>query len=773
MEHVLTQEKTHVVGKPVIRPDAVEKAVGRSRYIADLTRPGMLHAVTVRSALASMSSVRIDPSAAAAMPGVVCIATAADIPGANRVPLVFQDQPFLAESSVRFHAEAVALVAAETYLDAVRAAEAVRVEGVAGVPCIDPLEALNPSAPRIHGEDNIFKAYDIERGEVDRLMASADVRIETTYRTPHQVHAYLETQGMLAECDDTGGIRVEGSMQCPFYVQDAVAAILGLPKNKVVVVQTTTGGGFGGKEDVPSIVAGHAALLAWMTRRPVRLIYTREEDFRAMSKRHPSVTRVRIASTSHGKLLAADILYTLNGGAYATLSPIVLWRGTVHAAGPYRWDAVRIHGRAVATHTVPCGAFRGFGQPQVAFAIESAVDELALKLGMDPLELRRRNILREGDVTATNHRIDTSCGMQEALDRAAEAIGWAERWKPAPSVIPTGRTSMLRGMGVSVSFYGVGLGAGGKHLARAGAYVQIESDGSVRIFIGNTEMGQGARSVISQIAAEALAAPFEMVHLGSTDTSRVPDSGPTVASRTTVMSGNAVLDACRKLRLHLDRTAADLLTCADDQIVVSPGRYSVRDQDWRTIPYQEVVAGALSNRLPLATAGYFVAPDTSFGESGQGNPYMTYVWSANAVEVEIDPATFEIRVLRIAAAHDVGKAINPREVSGQIQGGVLQGLGYGLMEEIAIAPNGVMLNPGFSGYLIPTPADAPEIIPIIVEHPFPDGPFGARGIGEPPLIGVAPAIANAIANAFGVRVRSLPLRPENIYAHLRAREGDR
>lgn len=770
MEHVLTQEKTHIIGKPVIRPDALEKAIGRSRYVGDLTRPGMLHAVTVRAPHASMKSVHVDTEIASKMPRVVCIATASDIPGANHVPLVFKDQPFLANGEVRFHAEAVALVAAETYLDAVRAAEAVRVEGTIETPCIDPLEALKPSAPRIHSEDNIFKSYDIERGEVDRLMASADIVVEQTYRTPHQVHCYLEPQGMLAECDDAGGIRVEGSMQCPFYVQDAVADLLGLPKNKVIIVQSTTGGAFGGKEDVPSIVAGHAALLAWLTKRPVRLIYSREEDFRSMSKRHPSVTRVRISSTSDGKLLAADILYTLNGGAYSTLSPIVLWRGTVHAAGPYCWDAVRIHGRAVATHTVPCGAFRGFGQPQVAFAIESAMDELAKKLDISPLELRRRNIIKQGAVTATNHRIDSVCGLEEAMERAAAAIDWASKWKPAPDTIPAATHAPVRGLGISTTFYGVGLGAGGKHLARAGAYIQIEDDGSIRVYIGNTEMGQGARGAIGQIVAEGLAAPFESVYVGPTDTSRVPDSGPTVASRTTVMSGNAVLDACGTLRISLDRAAADLLECSPDQISAGNGWYLVQGQDWRAVSYAETVRQARALRLPLAATGWYVAPDTTFGDFGQGHPYMTYVWSANAVEVEVDPATLAVRLVRIAAAHDVGKAINPREVEGQIRGGVLQGIGYGIMEEIAIAPNGVMLNPGFSGYLIPTSTDTPDIIPIIVENPFPEGPFGARGIGEPPLIGVAPAIANAIANALGVRVRDLPLRPETLYACIRSME---
>ncbi len=761
MESNTNQKETRVVGRPVIRPDARSKALGRARYAADIRCAGMLHIVTVRAPHSAMADVAVDTSGADILPGVVLTATAKDIPGVNQVPLVFMDQPFLAESRVAFHGEAVALVAAETISAALAAADAVTVNGRELQPCIDPLEAMQPDAPRLYGKDNIFKSYTIQRGDMDREFAESDIIIQREYRTPHQEHAYLETQGVVAEPDDQGGIRITGSMQCPFYVQDAVAAILGIPKSKVTVVQSAVGGAFGGKEDVPSIVGGHAALMAWLTRRPVQLIYRREEDFRAMSKRHPSVTRVKIGADKTGKIRVADIEYILNGGAYATLSPIVLWRGAVHAAGPYTWNAVHIAAHAVATNTVPNGAFRGFGQPQVAFAIESALDELAGKLNMDPEQLRRKNVIQTGDITATGHKITESCGLAEAMEKASAAVNWKEKWIPASRKKSDG--NILRGVGCALTFYGVGLGAGGKHLARAGSLVQVENDGSVRVFIGNTEMGQGARSVIGQIAAEALNAPFELIHVGRADTSKVPDSGPTVASRTTVMSGGAVKDACNRILNSLIIAAADILECAPADIRISRNGFTCESTTEKSVKYTEAVKRADALRLPLSAAGWFVSPDTEFGENGQGNAYMTYVWSANYAEVEVDPETFEVTVVKLAAAHDVGRAINPREVQGQIQGGALQGLGYALSETLALDSRGRILNPGFNGYILFTPADVPQIEPIIVEHPFEAGPYGARGIGEPPLIGVAPAVANAVANALNVRVRQLPVNPENIF----------
>lgn len=787
----------HTVGRPVIRPDTIDKVRGRARYAGDLRRPGMLHAVTVRSRSACMKNVTIDSSTAEQMPGVVRVVTAADIPGSRQVPLVYTDQPFLADKEIRFHGEAVALVVANSREQARNAAEAVVISGDIMDPVLTPEDSLADDAPEIHPPDpdrrdtgkNIFKSYRIRRGDVKEALEGSDYVIDRIYRTPHQEHAYLEPQGMLAEPADNGCIHVYGSMQCPFYVQDAVAAILGRPRAQITVIQTATGGAFGGKEDVPSIVAGHAALLAELTGCPVSLVYDREEDFRSMSKRHPSVVRVIIGADKHGRVTGAEVYVTLDGGAYATLSPIVLWRSTVHAAGPYNWRAVSIDAQAVATNTVPNGAFRGFGEPQVVFAVESAVDELARLVGKTPLQFRFDNMIQnDGDLTATGQSA-VRPSLREALEKAAAAVEWNQHDHGSPGNVPPMDAAPVRGVGSSVSFYGVGLGAGGKRLARAGAYVQVEIDGSVRVFIGNTEMGQGARSVIAQIAAETLSAPFESVHVSRADTSRVPDSGPTVASRTTVMSGNAVMNACRAIRASLEQAVADAMGCDTGTLsptgdgFAGPGKITenVPEGSSGTVSFLQAVALAADRRLPLASSGWFVSPRTSFAEDtdGQGHAYMTYVWSANAAVVEVDPGTLQVRILKLAAAHDVGRAINPREVRGQIRGGALQGIGFALSEQIAYSgvtpsigavPDGVMLNPGFSGYICPTAMDTPEIIPIILENAFEEGPYGARGIGEPPLIGVAPAVANAVANALGVRVRRLPLCPEHILEAIPSQE---
>lgn len=748
------------VGSSLPRKDAWDKVNGKAKYIDDYSFPGMLHAATVRSPVAYGRLKGIDASKALTMPGVHRVFTVADIPGANVNPLVLPDQPFLASEFVKFHGEPVALVAADTPEQAYAAAAAVTLDIEPLAPVLSIRESLEPSAPRLYKDDNIFSKYVIRNGDIEAGFAKAAHLFEREYETPYQEHAYLETQGMIAVPGIEESMTVYGSMQCPFYVHDAVSDILGCQKNKVRIVQTTTGGGFGGKEDFPSILAGHASLIARLLERPVKLVYRREEDIIASSKRHPALIRMKVATDAGGKIISADIQYYVDGGAFATLSPIVLWRGTVHALGPYVCENILIRSFAMATNKVPCGAYRGFGSPQVIFAGETLIDEIAEELKIDPVEIRRRNGLKIGTKTVTGQLIDQSCGLSETIDKAVGRSDWAKKWQHH-----TARSGQIRrGIGVSTVYYGVGLGAGGKHLDRAGASMIIMKDGTVQCAVGNTEMGQGARTILPQIVADALGIPFDKVFLVETDTAFVPDSGPTVASRTTFMSGNALVAAARELKPRLLDAAAGLLGAKPDQIELAEGvAFDKTGTQEKRVDYADVVKELYMRRLQPSAFGWYIAPDSTFDkETGQGNAYFTYSYATNVAEVEVDMETGELRVLKITSAHDMGRAINPQQVEGQIEGGTLQGVGYATMEEIRHDAQGRMLNTAFATYILPTTEDAPEIDPIIVEHGYSEGPYGAKGFGEVPLMGIAPAVANAVFNATGRRIRIMPIKPEKL-----------
>ena len=634
-------------------------------------------------------------------------------------------------------------------------------------PLLDPLEARWHPDIHLFGKDNIYRHLKVRKGNIEDGFARSDVTIENEYRTPCQEHAYLEPQGMVAVPRPNGLMDVYGSMQCPFYVQEGVATVLGLPLSRVRIIQTATGGAFGGKEDVPTLVGVQAAILAQKTGRPVKLIYSRDEDIISTSKRHPGIIRYKSGAKRDGTLQAIEVEYILDSGAYATLSPVVLWRGTVHAGGPYRIPHVKVDSYAVATHKVPAGAFRGFGSPQILFAAESQMDELARALGMDPCKIREKNLLRLNDETITGQKLTFSVGNLEAFQKTVETSGYLKKRnqkKETPGPIK-------KGFGLSSVYYGVGLGAGGIHLARAGAYVQILADASVQFAVGTTEMGQGMATVLTQIVADELGLPFDAVTILETDTSRVPDAGPTVASRATTMSGNALKDACGKLQESLFRAAGDLLQISKESIQIKEGWAVDSGKPGHRMTLKEVIAECFKRRENMAAAGFYRSPEVSWDdETGRGNAYITFAYATNAAEVEVDTETGVIRVLKITAAHDVGKAINPQLVTGQIEGGIVQGMGYTLTEEI-VTKNGSVQNPNFSTYIIPTIKEAPEIDPLIVEAHFPNGPNGAKGFAEQPLMGIAPAIANAVYDAIGIRIKELPLTPERVWAALREKEG--
>jgi CO/xanthine dehydrogenase Mo-binding subunit len=712
----------------------------------------MLYGRVIRSSEPHARLVGIDLTEVENDPAVVCTVTADDVPGENVVHVIYDDQPALANGVVRYVGEPIALLAAEDRTSAREAAAGVKIEYEEIPAVFDPIEALSADAPAValpeavEESPNLFNSMRVRKGNVEQGFYEADVIVEGEYSTGYQEHAYLETQGAIAVPDENGAMAIYGTMQCPFYVQGAVARVLGLPLSKVRVVQTTTGGAFGGKEDVPSLVASLAALMAWKTRRPVKLIFDRTEDILTSSKRHPAIVRYRSGAKKDGTLTAIEVDFVYNAGACQTLSSAVLWRGLMSAAGPYRIPHVKIDGRSVATNTVPCGAFRGFGSPQVIFAHESQMDKLANRLGIDRLEIRRRNALVVGDETSTEQRLNESVGLLETIEAANRLAHWEERLHKVEEFNARSR-DRRRGLGISSVIYGVGLGGKAPFLDKAGAYMKLEADGSIGLAVGTVEMGQGLITALAQIASEALSVPVALIHIAQVDSSRVPDSGPTVASRGTMMSGLAILDAATKLKERIHAVAQDLGIPKEE----IPSRL------------QEIAQAFWMRNLDPAVEGWAKgAPVDWDPKTGLGKVYMVYAYATHIAEVEVDLVTGEVSVEEFSAVHDSGKILNRRLAVGQVEGGIAQGLGFALMEEIP-EKNGHLMTTGFTTYRIPTIRDvAPNIEVDFVEAIYSKGPFGAKGLGEVPLMAAHTAVSRAVAHAIKADVTSYPLSPERV-----------
>lgn len=752
-----------VIGTRVNRIDGIEKATGQALFTNDLVFPNMLYAAIVRSTEAHARILSIDTSAALSSSGVIGVYTAKDIPGTNICHVVVDDWPFLVDKVTKFIGEPIAVIVANSVNEAYDAINKVRVTYEPLPAVYAPLEALEPNAPKLNDQDNICSNYKVRRGNVEEGFKQADIIFEKIYTTQHQEHAYIEPQGCVVIPEPDGVYRVHGSMQCPFYVQQAVSDILNIGFAKVHVHQATVGGAFGGKEDVPSYPAGLCALAAYYTQKPVKLIFTREEDLIGTSKRHPSVVETKVGVKNDGTIVAAKIRYVINAGAYTTLSPIVLFRGTAHAVGPYRCDNVWIDGVAALTNTVPNGAYRGFGSPQVIFAHESLMDEIAIKLDIDPVELRKKNLLELKDTTITGQKLTESVGSFECLEKAAKMIQWNKKREEYKN--QTGR--FRKGIGLSTVYYGEGLGAAGKALDGSGALVQIHPDGTVLVSVGTTEMGQGAKTVFAQITADCFGIPIDKVHIKDTDTTHVPDSGPTVASRGTMMSGKAIINAAQKIKTRLFNVAQDILKTSDELIMENNRIYCKNNPDSQ-LELKDILKQAWIRNIHLAESGWYKAPEFTFwnNDKGVGDPYVCYAFSTHISEVEVDVKTGKVNVINAVCAHDVGRALNIVGLEGQIQGGYTQGLGYAIMEDLVL-DKGSILSDNFGRYLIPTSKDTPEITTILVEKHYSQGPFGAKGIGEPPLMTAPPSVINAIAHACGARVRSLPVTAEKIYLALK------
>jgi CO/xanthine dehydrogenase Mo-binding subunit len=726
------------IGKSVPRKEGREKVTGSARYVDDLTFPDMIHGVTVRSPVArgKILGIRFGEG----IPwDEFTIVTARDIPGKNCIALLIEDQPCLADQFVNHPEEAVLLLAHPDKYLLEEARRAVHIE-------IEPLPAvftLDDSLSRKHviwGEDNIFKSFRVEKGDVASAWGGADFIVEGEYETGAQEQLYIEPQGMIARANSTDGVTVWGSLQCPYYVHKALVRLFGLPKEKVRVVQTETGGGFGGKEEYPSMIAGHAALLALKSGKPVKMIYDRAEDMAATTKRHPSRTRHRTGVTREGKLLAMEIDFTLDGGAYETLSPVVLSRGTIHAAGLYACPNVLIQSRVVATNAPPHGAFRGFGAPQSVFALERHLDRVAAAVDFSPEELRRRNFIHEGQTLSVGQVIQEKVQMGKLLDRALELSAYHE--KRARFAQENPRSVIKRGIGFAAFLHGAGFTGSGEEYLASEAQVTATRDGKVRVLAGSTEMGQGTNTVFAQIAADALGLDCEQIGILQPDTSLVPNSGPTVASRTTMIVGKLVETAALAIKQTLLDAGFLKKGHAANDFADACRQYTDK-------------FGALQS-----LAKYQHPSDLHWDDGKyQGDAYGAYAWAVYVAEVSADMRTAEVRVEDFVAVQEVGKVINPTLAAGQIEGGVAQGIGFALYENV-VWQEGRMVNGQMTNYIMPTSMDVPPIHVFFEELPYARGPAGAKGIGELPLDGTAPAIANAIAHATGADVRQIPITPE-------------
>jgi len=749
--------RTAAVGAPVRRVDASDKVTGRAVYLDDMVVPGVLHAALVFPGCAHAELIGVDASAARSMPGVRAVVTADDIPGENEVGVIDADQPLLPFDRVRYEGDAVAIVVAETAALAREAADAVSVNLTELPGVFDAVRAMESDAPLVHKNGNVFLHDKVRKGDIDAGFDAADIIVEREFRTHHQEHCYLEPLAALAVPEDNGSMTIYGTMQCPFYVQKAVAGVLGLPLASVRVIQTVTGGGFGGKEDAPSEICACAAVAAWKTGSAVKLIYSREEDFLRSSKRHPMHVTFKLGARRDGTFTAAKIRAVADAGAYSTLTPVVVFRATAHATGPYEIPNVSTDVYGVYTNRQTTGAFRGFGQPQIIFANESVIDEVAEALRMDPVDIRLHNCLDVGKRTATNQLLTESVGLRETLERARELSGWDEL-RQVSGRTDEERDHVQRGIGIGSIYYGVSLGAKGLALDGSGAHINVYRDGSIRIGVGGTEMGQGLLTVLAQIAADSLGVSIDSIHVERADTSVVPDSGPSVASRTTLMTGNAVIDAAGKLRTVMGEVAADLLGIAAGEVEFGGGAVGSSEAN---VTFAEVAEQCWVRNVSTAADGWYAAPDSTFDENGQGDAYAVYSYATHVAEVEVDTETGQVSVVRVTAAHDVGRIMNPVTLEGQIEGGVMQGVGMALYEQMRTS-EGAVTTPDFSTYIIPTAMDTPEILTAFIEHPYSKGPFGAKGIGETPAMPGAVAIANAVSNALGLRFHELPLTPERV-----------
>lgn len=752
------------IGQSVPRVDGRDKTTGATGYLTDLHFDNMVHAYPIVSPVPFGRLTGIDQAPALELPGTIACYFAEDIPGINQVGVIKEDQPLLAQDAVRFAGDVVGIAAGETARDARQAAAAV-VVSCEEYPPILSIDASREANDHFIHDSNLACSHRLDRGDIAAGFAAADHIIEAEFTTPYQEHYYLEPQGCIVEPEADNHFRVYGSIQCIYYVQKAVARAMGVPFSHVTVIQTPIGGGFGGKEDVPSELCARTAIAAHALNRPVKMVYRRRDDVQLTSKRHPFQMHYKVGVTNDGQLLAAEIELEENAGAYATLSAVVSYRATVQALGPYVIPNIKVRSNSYYTNLPPAGAFRGFGSPQATFGHERMMDVIAAELGIDPVELRLRNIIKTGNETATGHKLAVSVGAEETIRSVSTAAKWNNQ-----SVENQQSERYLTALGIATSHYGNCLGAAGWAMDGAAVKIQIRRDGSITVAYGLSEMGQGAETAITQMTAEALGVYPGRITVTDPSTARVPDSGPGVASRNVVMTGNAIRDAAAKLRPIIIEAAAEMLGCDQEEILLS-GDFARSPTNGEQVGFNDLAEYLFTTKRQMDMPGWWHVPSLEFDPgTGRGEAYFTYTYSTHLAKVKIDRLTGLTQVDKVWAAHDIGKAINPAGLEAQVEGGVIQGVGWALTEDFKQA-GGVVQTTNLSTYLLPTSADAPAVETIIIEAPEPVGPWGAKGIGEPAIIPTAAAIANAVSRAVGVQLNEIPLTPEKVLNAIEGKEN--
>ncbi|NJD22387.1 MAG: xanthine dehydrogenase family protein [Melioribacter sp.] len=770
-----------VVGKPIIREDGFDKITGRAKFADDYKFDGMLHAVMLRISETHAKINSINYSEVENDQAVNSIITSADIPGAKKVGMIKNDQPIFCDEVVVTPGDVLAMLVGEDTTRLRSALSKIKIDYTPLPTLTDPQKSLDPKSPLIHPElgSNLIIHHPLRKGNIEKGFTESDHILEQTYTTQLIEHAYIEPEAVIAIPLGQNGIKIIGSIQNPFSARKIIAAVVNLPLDKVQVIQAQLGGSFGGKDDTMCILSARAAVAAIKVNRPVKIRYTREESILESYKRHPYILNYKVGFKSSGKIKAMQIDILADGGAYCSMSPFVTWRSVVQATGPYEIENVHTDVRAVYTNNPYTGAMRGFGSPQPVFANESLMDEIALQLGMNPVEVRKINGLKAGSITATGQKLQNhDVNLLTVLDTATKETDFQNKWKKYKkdkSIIqkydfnkPVFNNSQFiepdqlikKGIGLAVSYRGCSLGAEG--IDAAACYLSIQNDGTIYLLSGLAENGQGLRTTFSIIVAEELGITTDNIFYLETDTSRVPDSGPTVASRATLMGGGAVKNAAEILRTRLEELIRAEWKLKAAEKIIFKNNLALITNHKSPITFQDLCKLAANRGVNLATIGWYKSPNVDWNEqTGQGDAYFTYVYGCQVAEVSVNQGTGEVYLDKITAVHDPGTVINKLGAEGQIYGGVTQGAGYGTLEEVT-TENGLIRELNFDQYLILTAKDIGEIKPIIVEGKEIYGPWGAKSLGEPTLELTAAAISNAVCNALGKRFFNLPLNLEEI-----------